>query len=99
MHGLACPGLHCPECGGVTKEVGEIRSLTRQQMVLLAEVGTGDSNKEIAQRMGLTVGTVKVYVTHLILAAGVKNRTQLAILWHKTAQAIHQSRQKLGAVA
>ena len=48
----------------------------RQLATLLAQ---GLKNKEIAYRIGLTEGTVKVHVQHVFDKLGVRSRTALAI--------------------
>ncbi|MGV9267481.1 response regulator [Kitasatospora sp. NPDC003701] len=54
-----------------------------QQRELLRLVGNGLSNAQIAQRMYLAEGTVKAYVSRLLTALDVDNRTQAAILAHQ----------------
>ncbi len=39
----------------------------------------GQSNKRIARALGLAEGTVRVHVTAILKALGVKNRTEAAI--------------------
>ncbi len=53
--------------------------LTPRQHDVLDELGTGKSNREIANELGLAVGTVKVHVTAILKALGVKNRTQAVL--------------------
>ena len=48
----------------------------RDVLVLVAE---GLSNTEIAQRLFITVGTVKTHVAHLLAKVGVRDRAQLVI--------------------
>jgi two-component system nitrate/nitrite response regulator NarP len=43
-------------------------------------VGRGLRNREIAEQMGLTEGTVKVYLHNVFAKAGVTTRTELALL-------------------
>ena len=38
---------------------------------------TGDTNAEIAQRLGISVATVKSHVLHLMEKTGFKTRTEL----------------------
>ncbi|MCX5377375.1 response regulator transcription factor [Streptomyces sp. NBC_00091] len=60
-----------------------LEALTDQQCELLCHLGEGLSNAEIARRMYLTEGTVKAYVSRLLTALRVDNRTQAAILAHQ----------------
>lgn len=59
-----------------------LEKLNEQQRELLRLVGGGLSNAQIAQRMYLAEGTVKAYVSRLLGALAVDNRTQAAILAH-----------------
>ncbi|MER5640310.1 response regulator transcription factor [Kitasatospora sp. NPDC002227] len=60
-----------------------LESLSNQQREILCLVGSGLSNPQIAQRMYLTEGTVKAYVSRLLTSLKVDNRTQAAILAHQ----------------
>jgi DNA-binding NarL/FixJ family response regulator len=55
-------------------------SLNARESELLALVAQGLNNKDIATTLGLTVGTVKVYFSHLFDKVGVQNRYELALL-------------------
>jgi DNA-binding NarL/FixJ family response regulator len=57
-----------------------IASLTPRQLDVLALLGRGKSNREIAYDLGLAEGTVKVHVTAILKALGVKNRTQAVLI-------------------
>jgi DNA-binding NarL/FixJ family response regulator len=58
-------------------------TLTPRQLQVLAFLGRGLSNKEIAQRIGIEIGTVKVYLNAIYRAFGVHNRTQAALMAKK----------------
>ena len=58
-------------------------TLTPQQSVVLDMVVQGLSNKEIAQRTGLSHGTVRNYVSELLLSLNVVNRAQLITLFRR----------------
>lgn len=47
-----------------------------RDLKLLALMQAGQSNREIASALGLTEGTVRVYLTGLFVRLGVKNRTE-----------------------
>ncbi len=49
--------------------------LTPRQREVLALLGQGQSNKEIARALGLSEGTVKLHVTAILKALKVNNRT------------------------
>jgi DNA-binding CsgD family transcriptional regulator len=55
---------------------------TREQQVL-ALVGRGMSNHEIARSLSLAGGTVKAHVSAILLRPGLNNRVQAAILAHE----------------
>jgi DNA-binding NarL/FixJ family response regulator len=54
--------------------------LTARQQEILAALGKGASNKQIAQKLGIVEGTVKVQLRSIFRRLGVKNRTQAAML-------------------
>jgi DNA-binding NarL/FixJ family response regulator len=54
--------------------------LAPRQRQVVDLVMQGKTNKQIAAEMGLTTGTVKVYLVHIFNKCGVGNRTELA-LW------------------
>jgi DNA-binding NarL/FixJ family response regulator len=57
--------------------------LTPREREVLALVGAGLSNAEIAGRLFLVEGTVKAYVSTVLGRLGVKNRVQAAIVAHE----------------
>ncbi|HEY0829153.1 MAG TPA: LuxR C-terminal-related transcriptional regulator [Bacilli bacterium] len=44
-------------------------------------VGLGMSNLEIAKELYLTEGTVKKYISEILMETQLKNRTQIALLY------------------
>jgi DNA-binding NarL/FixJ family response regulator len=54
-------------------------SLTERELDIVRLVGTGKTNKEIAQQLYLSVGTVKNHITNILQQSGLRDRTQLAI--------------------
>ncbi|MBY0430972.1 MAG: response regulator transcription factor [Rhodospirillales bacterium] len=77
-------GTYVPLCAlGVSGEeqarqpVGAITTRQREVLGLLAH---GFSNKEIAYRLSLTEGTVKLHVAAILRSLGVTNRTQAVTL-------------------
>ncbi|MCP3029810.1 response regulator transcription factor [Halobacillus sp. A1] len=54
-------------------------SLTPRERAILKCIGEGLSNQEIANRLGLSVGTVKNNTSHILDKLDLRDRTQLAI--------------------
>ncbi|MEZ5650838.1 MAG: response regulator transcription factor [Burkholderiaceae bacterium] len=56
------------------------RGVRDQEMRVAELMCQGQSNREIADRLGLREGTIKVYVSNLLRMLGVRNRTQATLL-------------------
>jgi DNA-binding NarL/FixJ family response regulator len=54
-------------------------ALTRREEAVLHLVAQGQTNREIARTLGVSVGTVKVHVEHIIAKLDVSDRTQAAV--------------------
>lgn len=61
-------------------EQGPLAGLTEQEHTLLALLGEGLTNRQIADRMFLAEKTVRNYVSRLLTKLGVERRTQAAVL-------------------
>ncbi|AGA31983.1 Nitrate/nitrite response regulator protein [Thioalkalivibrio nitratireducens DSM 14787] len=59
---------------------GERVVLTRREQEVLDQIAAGLSNKQIARELGLSEGTVKVHVKHLLKKLGMHSRLEAA-LW------------------
>jgi len=57
--------------------------LTHRELGVLELVGQGLSNREIAEKLFLSEGTVRNYVTTLLEKLQLRDRTQLAIFYLK----------------
>ncbi|MEV5560355.1 response regulator transcription factor [Nonomuraea wenchangensis] len=60
-----------------------IEALTEREREVLALVGAGLSNAEIAGRLHIVEGTVKAYVSAILTRLDVRNRVQAAIIAHE----------------
>jgi DNA-binding NarL/FixJ family response regulator len=62
------------------KPIGSSREiLTPRELDVLKQVAEGHTNRQIAQKLSLSVGTVKIHVEHIIAKLGVADRTQAAV--------------------
>lgn len=57
----------------------ELTELTPREVEVLNLIGTGCTNREIAQRLYIAEGTVKTHVTHILNRLNLRNRAQIAI--------------------
>lgn len=55
------------------------KQLTPRQREILAMIRAGRNNQEIAELLDLTIGTVKIHITAIFKALGVRNRTQAMV--------------------
>ncbi|MET8779782.1 response regulator transcription factor [Nocardia sp. NPDC050713] len=66
---------------------GPLAGLTEQERKLLALLGEGLTNRQIAARMFLAEKTVKNYVSRLLAKLGMERRTQAAVLASRLREA------------
>lgn len=59
-----------------------LAGLSDREREVVAAVGRGLTNAEIAAELYVSVATVKAQVSHILTALGVGNRTQVALLAH-----------------
>ncbi len=57
--------------------------LTEREMAVLSMIGEGLSNREIAEKLYLSEGTVRNYISVLLDKLSLRDRTQLAIFYLK----------------
>lgn len=57
--------------------------LSNREVELLTQVGDGLSNREIAEKLFLSEGTVRNYISTLLEKLNLRDRTQLAIFYYK----------------
>jgi DNA-binding NarL/FixJ family response regulator len=61
----------------VTRKLEVLRDLTVREQEVLRCLLLGLSNKEIARRLEISVGTVKFHITHLLKKSGCESRADL----------------------
>jgi DNA-binding NarL/FixJ family response regulator len=61
------------------------KPLTRRQGEIVIALCSGQPYKQMARLMGITEGTLKVYMSHLMGATG-KNRTELAFIGYQLSR-------------
>ncbi|HEY2669451.1 MAG TPA: response regulator transcription factor [Rugosimonospora sp.] len=64
-----------------------VGALTDRERDVLALLGAGLSNAQIARRLFLVEGTVKSYVSAILTRLGVRNRVQAAVIAHEAGLA------------
>ena len=77
-------GAKASASAGVTQpdaeKLAEIETLTPREKEVLSCLGKGASNREIAEQLFLSEGTVKNHVTGVLSRLGLRDRTQAALL-------------------
>ena len=74
-----------PSCEGI--EAGKIDQLSPRELQVAECAAQGESNKQIADRLGLSEHTVKNYLFHVFEKLGVSNRFELLFLLFKECNA------------
>ena len=70
-----------PSCEGI--DAGKIDQLSPRELQVAERAAQGESNKQIADRLGLSEHTVKNYLFHVFEKLGVSNRFELLFLLFK----------------
>lgn len=71
-----------PSQGLQAAEPASFGQITPREREVLQLIGLGLTNRDIAQQLYISEGTVKTHVTHLLNRLNLKNRAQLAIQAH-----------------
>src|SRR5713101_695173 len=83
-----------PSCEGI--EAGKIEHLSPRELQVAERAAQGESNKQIAGRLGLSEHTVKNYLFHVFEKLGVSNRFELLLLFKGSGQATSPGGLSLG---
>ncbi|MCX5380486.1 response regulator transcription factor [Streptomyces sp. NBC_00091] len=75
------------DAGGGALADERLARLTGRERDVLAALGDGLSNQEIAARLGIGTGTVKTHVGAILEKTGSTSRVQAALLAHRTGLA------------
>lgn len=75
-----------PDPGGAER----LGDLTEREREVLALIGTGLSNGEIAERLFISVATVKSHVRHILAKLDLRDRVQAVVLAHESGIAPRQ---------
>ena len=70
----------------IETERPELVELTAREIDVLNLIGTGSTNREIAQQLYIAEGTVKSHVTHILNRLNLRNRSQIAIYANSVKQ-------------
>ncbi|GIU25499.1 two-component system response regulator NarL [Shewanella schlegeliana] len=63
-----------------SKKVSQLEELTQRELQIVKLIASGKSNKEIANKLGITDSTVKVHVKNLLKKLALKSRVEV-VLW------------------
>lgn len=71
---------HLLECAQKHKQIPVLESLSAREREIFSLLSEGASNKEIAEQLFLSEGTIRVYLSGIYSKLGVKNRAQAILL-------------------
>ena len=62
-------------------------SLTEREYEVVEAVSEGLDNAEVADRLFMSEGTVRNHISSILAKLGLRNRTQVAVMYYRSAQA------------
>lgn len=68
----------------IDRELNYEKNLSNREMQIVRLIAMGMKNKEVAEKLNLSEGTVKVNCVKIFKKLKVKNRTALAMLYLKS---------------
>jgi len=75
---------HLPTTDGAPDQKGRLAELTAREREVLAEVGSGLSNAEIAALLHISEATVKTHVGHIMAKLSLRDRIQAVVYAYET---------------
>ncbi|MGW4116438.1 response regulator transcription factor [Actinosynnema sp. NPDC004786] len=76
--------MRAAAAGPAPRAADRLAALTPREREVLAEVGTGRSNAEIAERLVISTATARTHVGRLLAKLGARDRAQLVVLAYET---------------
>lgn len=64
--------------------VDQLRPLTQREREVLAEVGAGRPNEEIARRLQMSAATARTHVSRVMTKLGARDRSQLVVIAYES---------------
>lgn len=61
--------------------------LTEREYEVVEAVAEGLDNAEVADKLFMSEGTVRNHISSILAKLGLRNRTQVAVLYYRSAQA------------
>jgi DNA-binding NarL/FixJ family response regulator len=81
LGGAVGVGVHRGADADVDPQLDSVAEpLTGREVAVLRLLGTGATNRAIAEQLALTEGTVKNYISSILAKTGLRDRTQAALL-------------------
>jgi DNA-binding NarL/FixJ family response regulator len=68
-----------PQAPVPLQQPGLPTNLTKTELQIIALIGQGWANKEVASKLSLSEGTVRNYISSILLKTELRDRTQVAI--------------------